>query len=422
MRGTRAVIVMLTMVAAARAEAQRRAAADAPRFALSPCHLDQIDADARCGTYWVFEDRARHAGRRIPLRVIVLPSRSAHPVADPFWVVSPGGPGTTNSEGALFPAWYGWWRDNRDVVLVDLRGTSGPNRLDYTTPGSDEHPGGYLESVFSLPVVTRCRDALSRNADLRFYTTPLVVDDLDEVRAALGYRTVNLWGASWGTRAALFWIKRHPSSVRSVILEGVAPPSFENPLPHARSAQEAVDSIFAGCARQPSCARAYPHPAADLAAVLARLERQPVIVSVPRGDGQRPDTTTLDSYGFADGLRVMTYAARNLPAVPMLLHRASAGDMTPFVEAAIESNSRLDDELRFGFLLSITCTEDVSRISPAAIPGATRGTYLGDARVREQMRACAAWPRGERSRDYGDPIRSNVPAFLLSGAWDPVTP
>jgi len=118
----------------------------------------------------------------------------------------------------------------------------------------------------------------------------------------------------------------------------------------------------------------------------------------------------------------MTYAARNLPAVPMLLHRASAGDMTPFVQAAIESNSRLDDELRFGFLLSITCTEDVSRISPAAIPGATRGTYLGDARVREQMRACAAWPRGERSRDYGDPIRSNVPAFLLSGAWDPVTP
>ena len=122
------------------------ARAQAP-FTLAPCRVPGIDAEVRCGTYWVFEDRGRQAGRKIPLNVIVLPSKSATPAPDPVWFVSPGGPGTTNSDLAA-PLWSAWWRESRDVVLVDLRGTSGASRLDCDLPGSDDHPEGYLSALF----------------------------------------------------------------------------------------------------------------------------------------------------------------------------------------------------------------------------------------------------------------------------------
>src|SRR4029077_6414716 len=122
-------------------------AAQAP-FALQPCTLPAIDATARCGTYWVYEDRDRGKGRKIPLKVIILPARGPHSAPDPMLVVSPGGPGTTNSEIGLALASGAAWRDNRDGVFFDPTGTGGPQRLRCRMPGSDDHPEGYLATLF----------------------------------------------------------------------------------------------------------------------------------------------------------------------------------------------------------------------------------------------------------------------------------
>ena len=246
--------------------AERATALPKSHLRSRPATWTAVDGDGKCGTYWVFEDRARRAGRRIPLKVIVLPARNGHSLPDPMFLVSPGGPGTTNSELGLGFGWNSWWRDDRDVVLVDLRGSSGSNRLDCAMPGSDDHPVGYLETLFPHDAIVRCRDELSKRADLTKYTTPLMIDDLDEVRTAMGYGKINVWAGSWGTRAVLFYLKLHPGSIRSAIIEGVAPPSLKNPLPHARAAQDGVDSLFAACGRQPDCHAAYPNLEGDLAA------------------------------------------------------------------------------------------------------------------------------------------------------------
>lgn len=391
-------------------------------FALQPCHLASIDADARCGTYWVYEDRARRAGRRIPLKVIILPARAPTKAQDPMLLLSPGGPGTTNSELGVTIASAAAWRDNRDVVLVDLRGTSGPNRLDCRLPGSDDHPGDYLATLFPTAAIRACRDDLSKRADLRLYNTMLVVDDVDEVRAALGYEKVNLWGASWGTRAVLIYLRRHPQAVRSAIIEGVAPVSFKNPLPHARSAQGAIDLLFQECDRQAACHAAFPDVRHELAVVLERLRASPAEVTIADSAAGTPFTARLSWPQFAEALRVMTYNLGTARRVPMLVHRAYVGDLAPFVRAGIASNRGLRRILRFGFLLSVTCTEDVSRIAPDEIESETAGTYLGDSRVREQIAACAEWPHGPLPSDYGEPVRSDVPVFLLSGTVDPVSP
>jgi pimeloyl-ACP methyl ester carboxylesterase len=75
-----------------------------------------------------------------------------------------------------------------------------------------------------------------------------------------------------------------------------------------------------------------------------------------------------------------------------------------------------------GVWLTITCAEDVRRIDTSEVVGVTRGTALGDYRVRQQQAACAEWPTATVSPQFGAPKRLDVPALLIAGAWDPVTP
>src|SRR5262249_12432276 len=132
---------------------------------LAPCHVSGVPVAIRCGTFMVYEDRAHKRGRRIPLYVRVIPSSASTPAADPLVLVSTGGPGTTNSDVVPYAYARGWSRD-RDVVLVDLRGTSGPvaDRLDCDLPGSPEAPLGYLQNVFDSALVARCRADLEKHA------------------------------------------------------------------------------------------------------------------------------------------------------------------------------------------------------------------------------------------------------------------
>ncbi len=416
-----AVLVGVAMVGRhARAAAQPPGGAGASRLVLEPCTDVPGIEKARCGTYWVWENRALPAGRKIPLKVIVLPSRRPHPEPDPMLLVSPGGPGSTNSELGLVVAQSAWWRDDREVVLVDLRGTSGPNRLDCQMPGSDDDPGGYLTSLFPEPFIRECRDSLSRVADLTLYTSRLIVDDLDEVRAALGFDRVNLWGGSWGTRLALEYLRWRPQAVRSAILEGITPRSLKNPLSHARSAQNALDLLLSACLAQVRCHQAFPRARQELDDVIARLKAAPAEVSVSTPTGSV--TVRLTWQQFAEALRVMTYSPPSSQQVPLVIHQAFLGDLNPFVSTGIASIKGFRRVLRLGFLLSITCTEDVPRIRPEEIDRETAGTYLGDSRVRDQIRACESWPQGEASDEQGDPVRSPVPVFLLSGTVDPVSP
>jgi hypothetical protein len=113
------------------------------------------------------------------------------------------------------------------------------------------------------------------------------------------------------------------------------------------------------------------------------------MVRVGTGAGTESTTVQFSWPQFAEALRVMTYSALRSQAVPLLVHRAFGGDHTGFAAAAIQSNRQLRSSLRFGFLLAITCTEDVARIDPRTIERETANPYLGDSRVREQMAARA---------------------------------
>jgi pimeloyl-ACP methyl ester carboxylesterase len=365
------------------------------------------------GTLEVAEDPTKPDGRRIALDVVVLAARTEHPLPDPVFFLA-GGPGQAATSLAS-QLGASWMRAQRDIVLVDQRGTGGSNPLRVELTGGPDDLQGYLDLPWREDVFRAALARLQERADLTKYTTPIAMDDVDAVRAALGYETIDLVGGSYGTRAALVYMRRHRERVRCAVLDGVAPIAFENPLYHARGAQEAFEALRQECLADPACRAAFGDLADDLQKVLARLAGQPAEVAI---DGA---TLKLTRDGFAESLRHMLYSEPLNRQAPMLLHAAAAGDLRPFARLAIENNRNSHAALAYGLLMSVTNAEDLPRITEAEIERECAGTFLGDARVRGQLAIGAFWPRGEVP-DADEPVSVGVPVLLLSGTHDPVTP
>ena len=394
--------------------------ATAARPGLSPCRV--AGYEALCGSLELWEDRAAQRGRRIGLKVVVLPAIGAEPLPDPI-VLFAGGPGGAIIDQAAGIAHdFARLRAQRDLLLVDQRGTGGSHRL-----GCDLSNGrGALQEAFDelLPeaAVRACRATLEEKADLRLYTTSTAADDLAEVMDRLGYRTANLVGASYGTRIAQVFMRRHPERVRTATLAGVAAMDQHLPLFHARDAQRSLDLLLAGCAADPACAAAFPRNAEALAEVLARLEREPArVVAVHPDTGERGEVT-IGRDAFAEALRTGLYVPGTAVGLPLAIHRARGGDYEPFVDATLPRLTATIDGLAMGMYLSVTCAEDLPFLTEEAVRRATAGTFLRDYRVRQQQRACALWPRGAIPPGFHEPVRSEAPTLLVSGALDPVTP
>ena len=160
----------------------------------------------------------------------------------------------------------------------------------------------------------------------------------------------------------------------------------------------------------------------DLWTIIGRLRRSPVIVEVRDPDTGATVKVTLTEQAFGDALRVMLYDIDQARKVPLLLHQAVGGDYRPFAQLGLESSRGQRAAFRLGLLLSVTCGEDVWRIRPGEVERETRGSFIGPYRVLGQMAACREWPRSQVPARYYRPFRSNVPAILVSGKYDPATP
>src|SRR5688572_10608675 len=216
-------------------------------IALRPCEVRAIQGPAQCGTLEVFENRATRKGRKISLNIVVLPAKGQQREPDPFFYFA-GGPGSAASEDAPGIAeGFAKIRERRDLVFVDQRGTGQSHPLDCTLFNPQE-PQSYFGYFFPLEDVRKCRSELETKADLKLYTTTIAMDDIDEVRAALGYDKINLFGGSYGTRAAMVYLRQHPKHVRTVMLQGVSPTNMHLPNDYPVQTERALQGVLAECA------------------------------------------------------------------------------------------------------------------------------------------------------------------------------
>lgn len=389
-----------------------------PAIALKPCEVRGLSG-AKCGKLEVYENRAARKGRKIGIHVLVLPATGEKREPDPLFYFA-GGPGSAAASDDAPGAAQGLAkiRERRDLVFVDQRGTGQSNGLDcplYDPNDAQSHLGYF----FPLEVVRKCRQELETKADLTLYTTTIAMDDIDDVRAALGYDKINVYGGSYGTRAATVYLRRYPKRVRSAMLQGISLRNQYLPRDYARDAERALQGILAECVGDEACNKAFPDVRNEAKAVLERLMKGPVETEI-KAPG--PVKVTLNRDLAAEAIRYMLYHPQPASRVPLFLHLAAQGNFAPLAQAAYTYRRNLVGTGSNGMFLSVTCAEDLPWIKPGEGERLAEGTFLGDYRVRQQREACALWPRAVIEADYTKDFVSDVPALIITGEWDPVTP
>jgi pimeloyl-ACP methyl ester carboxylesterase len=379
-----------------------------------------LPADARCGTLRVPENRDRPDGRQLALHVVVLPARAAAPAREAVTFFG-GGPGQSATDFAGgFGELFGPVRETRDLLFMDQRGTghSSPLECRFRDP---ENPQTFLDHFIPPAGAAQCRDSLSAIADLSRYGYPELAHDMEAVRTALGYEALDLWGGSYGTRAALVYARMYPGSVRSMILQGLVPPQFLQPADYAPDLEDALNGLMRYCREDAACNAAFPDAAAEVRAVADRLGAQPATGEIVDRATGRPMRLTLGRGTFTETIRRMLYNPTNANRIPYVVHQAFTGDYRPMLREVM-ADRRLMEQSSWGLYLSIICSEDMPFIDPARVARQNGTTLLGDYRYTEQAAACRGWPTYTPPAGYHEPVRSDLPVLLLSGELDPVTP
>jgi pimeloyl-ACP methyl ester carboxylesterase len=374
----------------------------------------------RCYRVDVPEKRGTPLSRTIGIRVVVLPATGSDRASDPVFFLA-GGPGQAVTD-LIYDRGFvdATLREHRDLVFADQRGTGGSNALTCRFYGPPSNPQSYFQEFLPIDKVRACRQSFEPTVDLAAYTTAASVEDLDAVRAALGYEKINLVGASYGTRIAMEYVRAYDRAgrVRSVVLEGPVPPTMHVPERFGQNAQHALDALLDECLATEECADTYPDIRDEARAVFDRLAAGAVTATSAHPAAKVPGEVTLTRNHAAEAIRYMMYTSGGASMVPLYLHEAFLGNYTPIAEFLLHWRQAGSFD---GLYLSITCAEDVPFIAADA---AERDdpTYLGGYRAREQRAACAEWPRGTRPDVATQPVVSNVPVLIFSGTLDPVTP
>ena len=389
-----------------------------PAALATPCDQAGLPADAQCGTLRVAEDRSKPNGRTIPVRFAVLPATGAA-TQDPL-VVIPGGPGLGAVQaGAGINQLFGAFRSDRDLVLIDQRGTGGSNRLACEDGINASTLLAALEPMDEAAVV-RCRDALMARADLGQYHTREAVRDMEAVRLALGYERFDLFGMSYGTRPALDYLRLYPERVGETVIRAAAPVGMNLPFHTARDAQAVYDLLVATCNAQPDCAERHPDLAQNLDRMMGQFDAGPVMISVtdPR-NGERVQTE-LTKDAFRSVLFFMLYIPEFTTQLPPLIDMAAEGTFSPMVQAVSPALVGIVGEVAWGLRWSVICDEDVRQIDASAIDAAVGTAFMGRSAIDEDRKACALWPAAEIPADYRASLDTDKPVLVISGAHDPI--
>ena len=388
-----------------------------------PCSLSvpRVRAvEAQCTTLAVPENHDEPSSRKIELAIaLVLADGQGAP--DPIVMIA-GGPGQSALES--YPALHDAFDDarrNRNVLLVDARGTGGshPLKCEDAAGRSAVSEEDNFDPAAARAFAERCRDKLAKDSDLRFYSTQDHIRDLDLVREQLGVQQLNLVGVSYGTRVAQQYAKRYPAHTRTVTLDSVVPNSLVLGQEHAKNLDAALQLQFARCAQEEACKKNLGDPGAQLQALRTRLKAgnlAPVRYRDPLNGEWRNESPTYGHLGLL--LRLYAYQPQAASMLPLIVHDASEGHYESLLAQARSIYGSVSDAIMQGMQLSVICTEDTELTADPA----DAGTLMGPEFVEFTRAQCAAWPKGERAADFRTPLSGNVAVLVMSGELDPVTP
>lgn len=395
-------------------------------LSLTSCELPHLLSGATtaawCTDFDVAENPAQPEGRHIGLHLAVIRGDAAKPDAD-IVVLLAGGPGEAATRDFADTGIYAGVLKHHDVLLLDQRGTGGSNPLscpktaealraqerDSEVPNPDEIRGR----------VASCLAEVQKEADPRYYTTTLAVEDLEKVRRALGAPPFDLIGVSYGTRVAQQYLMRHGQAVRSTVLDSPAPNQLILGQGFAASLDSALQRDFADCSAAPPCKSRFNDPMQTLHELRDALRAHPHEVSF-RDPRTFEPVARMATPGLLVGVvRLFAYEPETAALLPLSIDAAAHGDFAPLLGQQRLLDADLAGDINGGMGMSVICSEDADELRAQPQDA---DTLLGNLLIEQIKAQCAVWPHGTRPADFHAPLRSAKPVLILSGARDPVTP
>jgi len=397
--------------------------APSPTLVLEDCRIRAGEGfpgiKALCGTFERPENPADPGSDVLELFVAVVPALNLEPDPDPLVPIA-GGPGQASTEfyagtASAFEA----VRRNRDIVLLDQRGTgrSAPMKC----AADDDIIEGRFSREETIAQTRACLDALPH--DPRFFTTSVAVEDLEALRIALGYDQFNIYGISYGTRVAQHFLRRYPASTRTVVLDGVVAPQIVLGPAVAMDAQNVLDSIFDRCAENEQCSKRFPTIRNDFKQLRERLAEEPARVTMANPVTGQSEEARFGETELAGALRLLSYHPNSVALMPLLIDEAVHGNYAPLAAQFSMIAQNMANSLNIGMHNAVVCTEDAPYFQDTDI---TRdqldATYIGPLQLDALDAICSVWPRGVMDDEFKVAVATDIPVLLLSGDSDPITP
>lgn len=412
-------------------------------FTPTPCPIPPIEGiTIDCGYLTVAESRRNFTGKYIQLAVAIMRSPNPNHAPDPMLFLAGGpGQGAIDLAPALAGA-YGPTLAQRDIILIDQRGTgySKPalncslgmmtidGRLPLTNGKEENRPSIINQQVAAL---TACGATLREaGIDLSAYNSVESAADLEDLRLALGYGPWNIYGGSYGSRLALTAMRYRPETLRSVVLESVYPLQANFHTGVFTSFNEALNGIFAGCAADSACAAAYPDLGGAFDRMVAQMNAEPI--QMPITNPQTHELITYIPVSGVDATLIFFQLAYITPAqtlFPMLISTLANGDSAPFASllSILLTSSDSGGAMALGMQVAVQCNEDATfataRDFVAARDTNRRVSALANSILFNEayLDVCAAWGLGNPDPAENKAVESSVRTLVINGTTDPIT-
>jgi pimeloyl-ACP methyl ester carboxylesterase len=399
------------------------AATAASAIELTPCRLKGVEREVRCGAIERPENADAPDGRHIAIHFAVVPALAKNEARDPVFVFA-GGPGQSaiQSAGVILPV-FAQLNARRDIVFIDQRGTGKSNGLLCDTPPATAPIAAHLDMAAFAARIGQCLKTIKaeNKADLAQYATWIATRDVDAVRGALGYKRINLWGGSYGSRAALDYLRQFPETVRTVVIDGVAPADMALPVSLAIDADTMLRKLADRCAAEAACKASFPDFSTDVDTLLARAETAAPEVTLTHPLTGAREVVTVDRRLIAAALRAPLYAPQLSAVLPHAVASAATDDYNPLLALAGSLAGNVAENFAEGMHYAVICAEDMPRIDEAARARA-RGTRFGLSFTQVYDDVCRQVDVRPAPPAFYSIASVDVPVLVLSGGMDPATP
>ncbi len=402
-----------------------------PRFEETKCWFNApAGRDVECGWLIVPEDHAKPAGDTIKLAVARFKSDAAQPEPDPI-VYLEGGPGGSPLRSAVsqFDLVFGPLAAKRDVILFDQRGTGYsepaldcPEIKQETLDVLDQNLSSQQSSDLAAKAAAQCHDRLVKNGvNLAAYNSAQNAADVDALRQALGYKQLNLFGISYGTRLALETMRDYPQGIRSVVIDGILPLQADLYALTPANGMHALEGVFQACEADARCRQNYPSLRQVLSDLKTKFDQNPVKFNVTLHSGEKKEAV-LNGDGLINTLFQGLYITSLIPVFPRMIYDARDGNYDMLAGLTALQLSELD-HISFGMHYSVQCQEEIPFTDAKALDAFTQQNpefaALAD---KGSLQTCQLWKVPAAPATENQAVTSAIPTLILSGEFDPITP